>query len=72
MCPENIFGAEPDNLFSSILIGTILLEIIIQLLQVRHGALFFIPKRCRRGYFDYYKNYEQAVDMKFDIYNVRL
>ena len=55
----NIFYAQPNTTFciSSIIIMTF--EILILLLQKRFGGKFFIPKRCRNDYYNYFKTFKE-------------
>ena len=64
MCSANIFEAEPDMYFSTIAILSILIEIIVLLLQAKYGGKFFIPKRFRKGYFNYYRTFEEILKVK--------
>jgi hypothetical protein len=47
---------EPQPKFASFLLIIIILEIIILFLQDNYGPRFFIPKRFRKGYYNYYKS----------------
>lgn len=72
MCPENIFESEPDINFSLLCLFTILIQIAILRLQGIYGSMFFIPKICRKGYFNYYKTLNEVKLEKEDIENVKI
>lgn len=62
----NIFEAKPDSTFVLACILTILTEIIILILQGRFGAIFFIPKRWRKNYYNYYQPISEIKKVKID------
>jgi hypothetical protein len=59
-------------LFSITAIIVIFVEIIIMLLQSKYGGMFFIPKKYRKGYYNYFRSYEEIKKIKVDIESVRI
>lgn len=66
MCPKNIFEAEPHTLMAIIGLISIFTQIVFLFLQMSFGGLFFIPKSCRKGYYNYFRTIEDIKSFKSD------
>lgn len=53
-CPANIFRESPNYVLAICIIGIILFQVLIVVLQIRRGPRFFIPSIFLPSYFNYY------------------
>lgn len=66
--PYNIIESKPNYVFSFWGIGTIVFEIFVLFLQAKYGGLFIVPRRCRKGYYNYYKSIDEIIKADIDFY----
>lgn len=55
----NIFYSQPNKIFCISLIIVTTFELLILLLEKQFGGKFFIPKRCRNNYYNYFKTFKE-------------
>ena len=65
---NNILNSKPNNTFCCLTLITILIEVLLLYLQRIIGNKFFIPKKFRKGYYNYYKTINE-IEQKFNHIN---
>ena len=66
---NNFLNSKPNYTFCYITLITILFEVLIMYLQRILGNKFFIPKKYRKGYYNYYKTINE-IEQKFNNDNI--
>jgi hypothetical protein len=67
---NNFFLISPDYFFSFFIISLMIFQIFILYCQSIKGSRFFLPKKFRKSYFDFYKNKKEILFLNPNANNI--